>query len=92
MTDLASAPLTNGAPHWELPLAVILALPTGSVMRALIQNRRNRGDRPKPIGQLFTQEGQFFALVDFYGEDRPGILYPLDVWDWGGPETKRGRG
>jgi len=70
------------APRHPVPLDLVLALPTSSVMRALIQERRNRGDRPKSTAQVFANGRQYFAIIDFEGDRRPGLLIPLDVFVW----------
>ena len=65
-----------------LPLDIVLALPSGSAMRDVIQERRNDGDRPKQFAHVFARDGQYFAVIDFDGPGRPGLLLPLDVWVW----------
>jgi hypothetical protein len=75
----------SGAARHPVPLDVVLALPTSSCIRKLIQDRRDHGDRPCPTAFLYALGKQYFALVDFYGPGRPGLVIPLDVWVWNGP-------
>ena len=69
------------APHY-VPLDLVLALPTGSMIRDLVQQRRNRGERPKPMAKVFAHGRQYFAVIDFEGPGRRGLLIPLDVFVW----------
>ncbi len=65
---------------------MLLALPTSSAVRGLIQERRDAGMWPKPMATVFARGRRYFAIVDFDG--RPGnrgLLYPLDVYAWDPP-------
>ncbi len=70
---------------YDLPIDVVLALPTSSVIRQLIQERRNKGHWPLPMARVFASGHRYFAIVDFGGANSPGLLYPLDVYVWEKP-------
>jgi hypothetical protein len=88
------APMAQPAPQRHDGLAstkhpilldLVLALPTSSAFRSLIQARRDRGDWPKPLAHVFAQGDRYFAVVSFHGQDHSDLVYALDVWVWNGP-------
>lgn len=80
----AKAPQERPFPpqYFSVPLDLVRALPTSSIMPELIQARRDKGDTPLPIATVFALGGKYFALVHFAGDGRPSLQIPLDVWEW----------
>ncbi len=65
---------------WRVPVEMALACPTASVIQQLVVRRIQRGDLPRPTATAFYRGRRLFVVVDFAGDGRPGLLFPLDVW------------
>lgn len=68
-------------PTWRVPVELALAA-TSSAFRRVVIARRAAGDRPQPSATVFQQAGALYAIIDFHGEGRPGLLFQLDVNLW----------
>jgi hypothetical protein len=79
-SDLALLP----TPRILLPIDLVLALPTSSRIREMIQEQRNAGRAPARMAAVFERGRRYFAIIDFDGPGNRGLLYPLDVWTWKG--------
>ncbi len=77
--DLAPAAVPAGA--WRVPLELVLASSSSDYV-SLINRRRAHGSMPAADAQVFVEGGRFWALVDFAGPGRPGLLFALDLWEW----------
>lgn len=64
---------------WDVPLELVLAVPTSSVMQALIRTRFETQDWPHGMARVTRQGKRFFAEV-FYGPNRNSVFFPLDVY------------
>ena len=89
MTDVASPALqlvaafgreAATAKTWPVPIEVVLALPSSSIVGAVVRNKMARGERPLALADMLVQGGRFFARVHFVGINRPALLFPLDLW------------
>jgi len=67
------------ATSWHLPVEMVLALPSSSVIGQLARDRQARGDRVLPLATVFWRQGRMFATVEFAG-NKPGLLFALDIW------------
>jgi hypothetical protein len=65
---------------WAVPLELVLALPTSSVLNALVHARVRKQDHPKPLAIVMKRGNRFFAEVLFHGPARPSVFFPLDVF------------
>jgi hypothetical protein len=64
---------------WNVPLELVLAAPTSSVMKGLVRRRLETQDWAHPTARVFMRGKRLFAEV-FYGPHRNSVLYPLDVY------------
>ena len=69
------------APSWRLPTEIAFALASPG-MQAVLSGRRANGPVAKPTATVFQRGHDFFAVVDFEGPERPGLLFKLDAWAW----------
>ena len=68
------------ATSWTVPVEVVLAMPTGSIVAAVVRNKVARGVKPLALAELHVQGGRFFATVHFPGEGNPRLFFPVDIW------------
>jgi hypothetical protein len=68
------------ATSWTVPVEVVLAMPTGSVIAAVVANKIKRGERPLALAELHLAGGRYHATVHFAGAGNPGLFFPVDVW------------
>jgi hypothetical protein len=73
------------ATSWNVPVEVVLAMPTGSIVAALVRNKVKRGEKPLALAELHVHGGRFFATVHFAGVGSPGLFFPVDIWTRGKP-------
>lgn len=68
-------------PNWKVPVELVYAL-AGEAMQTVIRTRQARGPKPKPDAIVWARTGEFYAIVDFEGADRTGLLFRLSAWPW----------
>lgn len=73
--DLAAHP--EGA--WQVDPDLVVALPCSSVVRDVVRSRMARQDHPLGA-MLFVRGKRFFAEVRFRGDNRPSVVFALDMW------------
>lgn len=66
--------------QWLVPVEMVLAL-TSSVMKAIVLERRAKGDYPKATARVIARGDRYFATI-FYGEGRSDLFMALDCWAW----------
>jgi hypothetical protein len=66
--------------EWLVPVELVLAC-TSSVIRAVVTERRAKGQRPHRTARVIARGDRYFATI-FYGDGRPDLFLALDCWSW----------
>lgn len=66
---------------WRVPVELVLACPSASAIKTVVQQRIVRGDMPKASARVFYRGQRLFAQVAFKRAGAVDLLFALDIWE-----------
>jgi hypothetical protein len=69
-----------GEGEWRVPVELVMACSSSSVVKGHVLKRVAAGEYPRPAALVIQRGNRFFATVEFPGLTRPACFIPLDVW------------